>query len=103
MEDNTLNLYLDEIGRERLLTTEEEQDLSNRIKKGDSEAVGELVKANLRFVVKIASQYRGKGLPLDDLISEGNIGLMKAAVKFDATRGTRFVNYAVAQVREEIE
>lgn len=103
MEDKSLNLYLDEIGREELLSAEQERVLSERILKGDSRAVGKLVEANLRFVVKIAAQYRGQGLQLDDLISEGNIGLMKAAAKFDASRGTRFVNYAVAQVRQEIE
>lgn len=103
MEDHSLNKYLDEIGREQLLTANEEKALSERIKAGDSRAVGKLVEANLRFVVKVAAQYRGKGLELDDLISEGNIGLMKAAAKFDASRGTRFVNYAVVQVRQEIE
>ena len=103
MEDKSLNLYLDEIGREELLSAEQERVLSERILMGDSRAVGKLVEANLRFVVKIAAQYRGQGLQLDDLISEGNIGLMKAAAKFDASRGTRFVNYAVAQVRQEIE
>ena len=103
MEDHSLNKYLDEIGREQLLTADEERVLSERIKAGDSRAVGKLVEANLRFVVKVAAQYRGKGLELDDLISEGNIGLMKAAAKFDASRGTRFVNYAVVQVRQEIE
>ena len=103
MEDKTLNLYLDEIGREQLLTADEERQLSERIKAGDSRALSKLVEANLRFVVKVAAQYRGRGLQLDDLISEGNIGLMKAAAKFDASRGTRFVNYAVVQVRQEIE
>ena len=103
MEDKSLNLYLDEIGREQLLTADEEKQLSERIKTGDSRALSKLVEANLRFVVKVATQYRGRGLQLDDLISEGNIGLMKAAAKFDASRGTRFVNYAVSQVRQEIE
>ena len=103
MEDKSLNLYLDEIGREQLLTAEQERSLSERIKAGDNRALQRLVEANLRFVVKIAAQYRGQGLQLDDLISEGNIGLMKAAAKFDASRGTRFVNYAVVQIRQEIE
>lgn len=103
MEDKSLNLYLDEIGREQLLSAEQERTLSERIKAGDSRALQRLVEANLRFVVKIAAQYRGRGLQLDDLISEGNIGLMKAAAKFDASRGTRFVNYAVVQIRQEIE
>ena len=103
MEDKSLNLYLDEIGREQLLTADEERALSERIKAGDSRALQRLVEANLRFVVKIATQYRGQGLTLDDLISEGNIGLMKAAAKFDASHGTPFVNYAVVQIRQEIE
>ena len=103
MEDRALNLYLDEIGREQLLTAEKERELSERIKAGDSRALQQLVEANLRFVVKIATQYRGKGLALDDLISEGNIGLMKAATKFDASHGTPFVNYAVVQIRQAIE
>lgn len=103
MEDKSLNLYLDEIGREKLLTAEEERVLSERIKQGDSRALQRLVEANLRFVVKIATQYRGQGLSLDDLISEGNLGLMKAASKFDASRGTPFVNYAVVHIRQMIE
>ena len=103
MEDKSLNLYLDEIGREQLLTADEEKQLSERIKAGDSRALSKLVEANLRFVVKVATQYRGRGLQLDDLISEGNIGLMKAAAKFDASRGTRFVNYAVVFIRRQIE
>ena len=103
MEDSSLNKYLDEIGRSELLTDERERELSERIRKGDQKAVNELVEANLRFVVKIAQQYRGRGVELDDLVSEGNIGLMKAASKFDATRGTRFVNFAVVYIREQIE
>lgn len=103
MEDHSLNLYLDEIGQEKLLTRDEERVLSERIKCGDSSALERLVEANLRFVVKIASQYRGQGLSFDDLISEGNIGLMKAASKFDASRGIPFVNYAVVLIRKEIE
>lgn len=99
----SLNHYLDEIGREQLLTAEQERKLSERIKAGDSRALQQLVEANLRFVVKIATQYRGRGLALDDLISEGNIGLMKAAMKFDASHGTPFVNYAVIQIRQAIE
>lgn len=103
MEQKTMDRYLDEIGREALLTSEEEKALSDRIKAGDMNAVNKLVEANLRFVVKIASQYRGKGVALDDLVSEGNLGLMRAAMKFDADRGTRFVNYAVVFVRQQIE
>lgn len=103
MIDNTLNIYLDEIGRESLLTEEEERRLSMRIKAGDERALDKLVKANLRFVVAIARQYQGKGLTMDDLIGEGNIGLMKAAAKFDTEKGLRFVNYAVVFVRQQIE
>lgn len=103
MEDNGLNKYLDEIGREQLLSDEQERELSERIKQGDQRAIGQLVEANLRFVVKIATSYRGQGLRLDDLISEGNIGLMTAAAKFDASRGTRFVIYAAPYVRRSIE
>ena len=103
MEESLLNKYLDEIGRESLLTAEEERLLSARIKAGDQRALSRLVEANLRFVVKIANQYKGRGLALDDLISEGNLGLMKAATKFDADRGTPFVNYAVVHIRQQIE
>ena len=103
MTDNSLNKYLDEIGREQLLSDEQERQLSERILKGDQRALGRLVEANLRFVVKLATLYRGQGLQLDDLISEGNIGMMMAAAKFDASRGTRFVNYAAPYVRRQIE
>ena len=103
MEGNTLNIYLDEIGSEKQLTDEEERKLSERIKACDQRALSKLVEANLRFVVKIASQYKNQGMELDDLISEGNIGLIEAAKKFDASRGTRFVNYAVVFVRRQIE
>ena len=103
MENSVLNKYLDEIGRESLLTEAQERELSQRIRKGDGRALNRLVEANLRFVVAIARQYQGKGLPMDDLVSEGNIGLMKAAGKYDASRGLRFVNYAVVFVRQQIE
>lgn len=103
MEDSGLNIYLDEIGRESLLSAEEERALSEKILQGNSRALNKLVEANLRFVVKIASQYRGKGLSMEDLVSEGNLGLMKAAGKFDASKGTRFVNYAVVYIRQFIE
>ena len=103
MADNTLNKYLDEIGRQQLLTDEQERQLSERIKQGDQRAISRLVEANLRFVVKIATLYRGQGLQLDDLVSEGNMGMMAAAAKFDASRGTRFVNYAAPYVRRQIE
>ena len=103
MIDNTLNIYLDEIGRESLLSVEEEHRLSARIKAGDERALNKLIQANLRFVVTIARSYQGKGLTMDDLVSEGNIGLMKAARKYDSERGLRFVNYAVVFIRQQIE
>jgi len=103
MEDNKLNKYLDEIGHEELLSEAEEQQLSARVLKGDKRALDRLIEKNLKFVVAIARGYQGKGLDMDDLISEGNMGLMKAAAKFDATRGTRFVNFAVVYVRQNIE
>ena len=103
MTDNSLNNYLDEIGREQLLTDEQERQLSERILQGDQRAVSQLVEANLRFVVKLAATYRGRGLQMDDLVSEGNIGLLSAAAKFDASRGTRFVNYAAPYVRRQME
>jgi len=103
MTDSILNTYLDEIGREQLLTVEQEQTLSERIARGDGRALNKLIEANLRFVVVIARQYQGKGLSMEDLVSEGNLGLMKAAGKFDAKRGLRFVNYAVVFIRQQIE
>lgn len=103
MEDSALNRYLDEIGKGQLLTDEEEQALSRRILQGDQRALSKLVEANLRFVVTVARQYKGQGLSMEDLVSEGNLGLMKAAGRFDATKGVRFVNYAVVHVRQAIE
>ena len=103
MEDSILNKYLDEIGREQLLTEEQEARLSARIFQGDERALNRLIEANLRFVVVIARQYQGQGLSMVDLVSEGNMGLMKAARKFDASRGLRFVNYAVVFIRQQIE
>ena len=103
MEDSALNRYLDEIGKEQLLTNEEERLLAERIAKGDSRALSKLVEANLKFVVTVARQYKGKGVAMEDLVSEGNIGLMKAAAKFDASKGVRFVNYAVVHIRQAIE
>jgi RNA polymerase primary sigma factor len=103
MEESGLNRYLDEIGRESLLSADEERDLALKIQQGDSRALNRLVEANLRFVVSIASQYKGKGLQMDDLVSEGNIGLMKAATRFNPDKGTRFVNYAVVHIRQQIE
>ena len=103
MEDSILNKYLDEIGREQLLSQEEEARLSARVLKGDERALNKLIEANLRFVIVIARQYQGQGLSMEDLVSEGNLGLMKAAGKYDATRGLRFVNYAVVFIRRQIE
>ena len=103
MEDSALNRYLDEIGKGQLLSDEEERALSARILQGDQRALSKLVEANLRFVVTIARQYKGQGISMEDLVSEGNLGLMKAAGRFDATKGVRFVNYAVVHVRQAIE
>lgn len=103
MEDSVFNKYLDEIGKEALLSDQEERELSEKILKGDQRALSKLVEANLRFVVTIARQYRGQGVEMEDLVSEGNMGLMKAAAKFDASKGVRFVNYAVVHVRQQIE
>ena len=103
MEDSALNKYLDEIGRESLLTDAEERELSAKILNGDQKALSKLVEANLRFVVSIARQYKGKGVAMEDLVSEGNIGLMKAAAKYDAKKGVRFVNFAVVYIRQMIE
>ena len=103
MEDSILNKYLDEIGREKLLSEDDEKRLSARILKGDERALNRLIEANLRFVIVIARQYQGQGLAMEDLVSEGNMGLMKAARKFDAERGLRFVNYAVVFIRQQIE
>ena len=103
MEDSALNKYLDEIGRESLLTDAQERELSAKILSGDQKALAKLVEANLRFVVSVAKQYQGRGVAMEDLVSEGNMGLMKAASKYDATKGIRFVNYAVVYVRQFIE
>ena len=103
MEDNGLNKYLDEIGHTDLLTDEEERELSRKIKEGDGIAFSKLVKANLKFVVALARQYKGNGVSMADLVSEGNIGLMKAASKFDGEKGVRFVNFAAGHVRRQIE
>ena len=103
MEDSALNKYLDEIGRETLLTDAQERELSAKILSGDQKALQKLIEANLRFVVSVAKQYQGRGVAMEDLVSEGNMGLMKAASKFDATKGVRFVNFAVVYVRQFIE
>ena len=103
MEESALNKYLDEIGQESLLTDAQERELSQKILSGDQRALSKLVEANLRFVVSIARQYKGRGVAMEDLVSEGNIGLMKAAAKYDATKGVRFVNFAVVYIRQMIE
>jgi len=101
-ESASLDKYLQEIGREELITVEEEVELAQRIKKGDHEALEKLTRANLRFVVSVAKQYQNQGLSLPDLINEGNLGLIKAAEKFDETRGFKFISYAVWWIRQSI-
>lgn len=101
-ESASLDKYLQEIGREELISVSEEVELAQRIKKGDHAALEKLTKANLRFVVSVAKQYQNQGLSLPDLINEGNLGLIRAAQKFDETRGFKFISYAVWWIRQSI-
>lgn len=101
-EGSSLSLYLKDISKESLISKEREIELAKRIKEGDERAKEELIKANLRFVITVAKQFQNRGLPLEDLIAEGNIGLMKAIEKFDETKGFHFISYAVWWIRQSI-
>ena len=101
-ESASLEKYLQEIGKEEMISAEEEAELAQRIRKGDQEALQRLTRANLRFVVSVAKQYQNQGMSLADLINEGNLGLLKAAERFDETRGFKFISYAVWWIRQSI-
>lgn len=102
-DKNSLSTYLNEIGKEKHLTAEEERELAERIHKGDSRAIDKLTQANLTFVVSMARQYKDRGLAMEDLVSEGNIGMLQAATRFDGREGKRFVTFAAPYIREAIE
>ena len=99
---DTLSKYFKDINKSDLLTIEQETEIANRIQNGDKEAIDELVKGNLKFVISVAKEFQGLGLPLPDLISEGNLGLIKSATRFDPTRGFRFISYAVYWIKQSI-
>jgi len=101
-ESESLDKYLQEIGKEEMISAEEEVELAQQIRKGDKKALERLTRANLRFVVSVAKQYQNQGLSLPDLINEGNLGLLKAAERFDETRGFKFISYAVWWIRQSI-
>jgi RNA polymerase primary sigma factor len=101
-ENQSLEKYLTEVSKQKLITVDEEIELTQRIRSGDHEALDKMTRANLRFVVSVAKQYQHQGLPLTDLINEGNLGLIKAAQKFDETKGFKFISYAVWWIRQSI-
>ena len=102
-EKKSIDAYLNEIKQERLLTDAEERQLAERIQQGDQQALADLTTANLTYVVSLAHQYAGSGLPVEDLISEGNIGMMRAAARFDGSRGKRFVTFAAPYIRDAMQ